>query len=268
MFSQQLLSSITAISLLLASCGGISQSKEEVRQDDETTNLTVSAASSLTDAMNEIEKLYQQQKPEVDLTYNFASSGSLEQQIQQGAPVDVFFSAASKQMNALQDKQLLLEGTRQDLLQNEVVLITPTENSSIDSFADLTNAENISIGEPEGVPAGKYAKEALTSLKLYSKVEPKTVLAKNVRQVLTYVETGNVDAGLVYATDVWQSDKVKVVAAAPEASHSPVVYPVAVIKNSQESQAAKDFVQFLASDKAGKVFERYGFKRISSKASQ
>ena len=267
MFSQQLLSSITVISLLLASCGGISQSQEEVGQN-ETINLTVSAASSLTDAMTEIEELYQQQKPEVDLTYNFASSGSLEQQIQQGAPVDIFFSAASKQMNALQNKQLLLEGTRQDLLQNEVVLIIPADDSSIESFADLINAENISIGEPEGVPAGKYAKEALTSLKLYSKVEPKTVLAKNVRQVLTYVETGNVDAGLVYATDVWQSDKVKVVAAAPETSHSPVVYPVAVIKDSQESQAAKDFVKFLASDKAGEVFERYGFKRIAPKLSE
>ena len=261
MFSKQLFGSIAA-SLLLASCSGVGQSKEQVGQN-ETINLTVSAASSLTDAMNEVEELYQQQKPEVDLTYNFGSSGSLEQQIEQGAPVDVFFSAASKQMNALQDNQLLLEDTRQDLLKNEVVLITPADGSSINSFADLTNAEKISIGEPEGVPAGKYAQEALTSLKLYSKVEPKTVLAKNVRQVLTYVETGNVDAGLVYATDVRQSDKVKVVAVAPETSHSPVIYPVAVTKDSQESTAAQEFVQFLAGDRAGEVFERYGFKRIS-----
>ena len=108
----------------------------------------------------------------MDITYNFGSSGSLQQQIEQGAPVDVFFSAAAKQMDALQKNQLLLEDTRRNLLQNQVVLIASTEADSIDDFADLTEANRISIGEPESVPAGKYAKEALTSLNLYQQVEP------------------------------------------------------------------------------------------------
>ena len=108
----------------------------------------------------------------MDITYNFGSSGSLQQQIEQGAPVDVFFSAAAKQMDALQKNQLLLEDTRRNLLQNQVVLIASTEANSIDDFADLTEANRISIGEPESVPAGKYAKEALTSLNLYQQVEP------------------------------------------------------------------------------------------------
>ena len=261
--SKQLFSYLAAVSLSLASCSGTSGSQDEVSKTQSTINLTVSAASSLTDAMNEIEGLYQQQKPEVDITYNFASSGSLQQQIQQGAPVDVFVSAANKQMDALQAKQLLLEGTRRNLLQNQVVLIVPADNSSIDDFEDLTKAKKLSIGEPDIVPAGKYAKETLTSLKLYNKVKPKTILAKNVRQVLTYVETGNVDAGLVYATDAQQSEKVKVVAIAPEKSHSPVIYPVAVIEDSQEPSAAREFAQFLASETAGEVFERYGFTPIA-----
>lgn len=262
MITKQFFSSMAA-SLLLVSCSGTSQSQDEVDRGKQTVNLTVSAASSLTDAMNEVAKLYQQQKPEVDITYNFASSGSLQQQIQQGAPVDVFISAAAKQMDALQDKQLLLKDTRTNLLQNQVVLIAPADTNSVNDFADLDNVEKISIGEPESVPAGKYAKETLTALNLYTKVEPKTVLAKNVRQVLTYVETGNVDAGLVYATDAQQS-KAKVVALAPERSHAPVIYPVAVIKDSQELSAAREFVQFLASDEAGEVFERYGFARIEA----
>lgn len=240
--------------------------KTQPVSSEQTTNLTVSAAASLTDALPPIKKLYEQQNPGVSITYNFASSGSLQRQIQQGAPADVFISASVNKMDALQKEGLLTEGSRKDLLQNKVVLIVSKNNTTISDFKDLTGAEvqKISIGEPESVPAGKYAKEVLTNGGIFEQLKPKTVFAKNVRQVLTYIETGNVDAGLVYATDANTSDKVKIATVAPADSHSPVVYPVAVIKDSQNLSAAKEFVEFLSSKPANEVFEKYGFTSVNN----
>jgi molybdate transport system substrate-binding protein len=227
-----------------------------------TVNLTVSVAASLQDAMQGIEPLYEQQSPDINIIYNFGSSGSLQYQIEQGAPVDVFISAAPKQMNALAEKELLLENTRQNLLNNQVVLITPKSQFNITKFQDLTrtNVQKIALGHPKSVPAGQYAKEVLKSSNLYNQLTSKFVFAKDVRQVLFYVETGNADAGFVYATDAKISDQVKVVATASENSHYPIVYPVAVIKNSQHPEAAKAFIQFLVSESAQELFRKYGFK--------
>lgn len=240
---------------------GCSQTNTTPVSSTEQTELTISAAASLTDAMNAIQPTYEQENPEVKLTYNLASSGSLQQQIEQGAPVDVFISAAPQQMNALEEKQLLLSGTRQDLLKNDMVLIVPQGENTVKSFEDLTTetVEKIAVGEPESVPAGKYAQEVLTSLNLLETVQPKEVYAKDVRQVLTYVESGNVDAGIVYSSDAKISDQVKIVATAPAESHSPIIYPVAVIKDSKNSEVAKDFIQFLSSQQSKAVFEQYGF---------
>ncbi|WP_413167081.1 molybdate ABC transporter substrate-binding protein [Capilliphycus salinus ALCB114379] len=226
------------------------------------TEMIVSAAASLTDVMKAIQPVYQQQNSSVKLTYNFASSGSLQQQIEQGAPVDVFISAAPRQMNELEQKGLLLSGTRKDLLNNGIVLVVPKRgNSSVKTFQDLTNGQvgKVAIGEPESVPAGRYAKEVLTSMNMYDKLQQKLVFAKDVRQVLTYVEGGNVDAGMVYTTDAKISDQVSIVATAPAGSHSPIIYPVAVIKDSKNPEAAKGFISFLSSNTAKSVFERYGF---------
>ncbi|MEW6492374.1 MAG: molybdate ABC transporter substrate-binding protein [Cyanobacteriota bacterium] len=229
--------------------------------------ITVSAAASMQDAMKAIKPLYKEQHANTKITYNFGSSGMLQQQIEQGAPVDVFVSAADKQMNALQEKNLLLEGTRKDLLKNQVVLVTPknAKAANISDFKELTSSKvnRFSIGDPESVPAGQYSKQVLTSLKLYDQLKAKTVFAKDVRQVLSYVETGNVDAGIVYATDAKISDQVKIVATAPEDTHKPIIYPVAVLKSSKNPEIAKDFVQFLSSDKAKAVFEQYGFSMAS-----
>jgi molybdate transport system substrate-binding protein len=227
----------------------------------QSVTLTVSAAASLQDAMKAIGSAYSQEKPNVSITYNFGSSGSLQQQIEQGAPVDVFISAALKQMNALQQKNLLLTDTRKDLLKNQVVLVAPKQATAISDFKDLsdTKVSKIAIADPQSVPAGQYGKEVLTSLNLFDPLKPKFVFAKDVRQVLSYVETGNVDAGFVYITDAKTSDKVKVVATASEASHSPIIYPVAVLKDSKNAGAAKEFVQFLSSDPAKALFEKYGF---------
>ncbi|HBE16793.1 MAG TPA: molybdate ABC transporter substrate-binding protein [Cyanobacteria bacterium UBA11149] len=230
-------------------------------QSPQTVTITVSAAASLQNVMEEIQQLYRKENPNVTIIYNFASSGSLQQQIEQGAPVDIFMSAASKQMNTLANKDLLLTDTRQDIIKNEVVLIVPKDAKGIGNFKDLSSdiVKKIAIGDPESVPVGQYSKEVFTSLKLSDKIKPKLIFAKDVRQVLYYVETGNVDAGIVYKTDAKLSDKIEVVATALPAYHAPIVYPVAVLKDSKNPDVAKKFVQFLSSDTAKQVFEKYGF---------
>jgi len=227
-----------------------------------SVNLNISAAASLKDAMNEIKQLYETENKGSTLTINYGSSGTLQQQIEQGAEVDLFISAAAKQMDALATKDLIVKDTRKDLLQNDVVLIVPKNSSKITSFNDLTTDKNtkLALGEPKAVPAGQYAEEVFTKLGILDKVKSKAVYGKDVKEVLTWVETENADAGVVYATDAKVSDKVKVVATAPSDSHSPVIYPAAIIKASKQVDAAKDFMKFLNSSKAKAIFEKYGFK--------
>lgn len=215
--------------------------------------------TSLKDALDEIKQHYEKEHPDVSLTFNYGSSGSLKRQILQGAPVDLFFSAAIEPYNELVEKGIIEEGT--NLLGNELALIVPKNNSSIKRFEDLAAEEihKMSIGTPETVPAGLYAKETLERMNLWEAVESKLVYAKDVRQVLSYVETGNVDAGIVYKTDALVSDKVKIAATADESIHAPIMYPVGVIKESQNYDATKSFYQYLQSENAIKVFEAYGF---------
>lgn len=241
--------------LLLASC---SRPTSTV-----APSLTISAAASLKDAMAEIQQLYTQQHP-VTIINNFGASGSLQQQIEQGAPVDIFICAAATQMDALQQKGLIITDTRKNILSNQVVLISPNNSQIVSNFKDLTSArvQKIALGEPKSVPAGKYAQEVLTFYNIFNQIKPKIIYAKDVRQVLTYVETGNVDAGIVYLTDAKISD-VKIVAIAPANSHSPVVYPVAVIQASKNINTAKKIVQFLSSKPASDVFKKYGFTKVT-----
>jgi molybdate transport system substrate-binding protein len=226
------------------------------------SEIIVSAAISLKDALDEVAHLYEASHPNVAVKTTYGASGTLQAQIEQGAPVDVFLSAAPKQMDALAAKGLLLEGTRKDLLRNEIVLIVPADSSlKITSFQDLTRADvkRVALGQPAAVPAGQYAKEVLTNFGIYDAVNSKAVLAKDVREVLTFVETGNVDAGIVYSTDALSSSKVRIVARAPENTHSPVIYPVAVIKDSKNPAIAREFTDFLSGPQARAVFRKYGF---------
>ncbi len=142
-----------------------------------------------------------------------------------------------------------------------MVLIVPADHDTVTDFADLTlsTVDNVAIGEPASVPAGTYAKAVLTTSKVFEAIQPKLVFGKNVRQVLSYVETGNVDAGIVYATDAQGSDRVEVVAIAPATAHPPIVYPIAVVQDSQEATAAQEFIDFLSSDTAIAIFQGYGF---------
>ncbi len=223
--------------------------------------LMVSVASSVQDAMKTVQTIYEQENPHVNIIYNFGSSGSLQQQIEQGAPSDIFISAAPKQMNSLQQKNLIIGKTRKNFLQNKVVLITSKDSETSVNFETLptANFDRIAVGDPKSVPAGQYAKEVLTTLKSYDKLTSKLVFAKDVRQVLFYVETGNVDAGIVYSTDANVSNKVTVTDTAIASSHSPIVYPIAVIKESKNYEEAQKFISFLLDKKAQKVFAEYGF---------
>ena len=225
--------------------------------------LIVSAASSMKNVLEEISSLYLAENPQTKLTYNFGSSGSLQRQIEQGAPVDIFISAASREMNNLQKQSLLVAETRQDIVKNQMVLIVNSDNNEIKDIADLAkiDGEKIAIGEPSSVPAGQYAKEILTHFNIWSQVRPQTVYAKDVRQVLNYVATDNIEAGIVYLSDT-KNAKVKIAATVPEQIHSSIVYPAAVVKNSNKPAAAKDFIKFLSTPKAQAVFQQYGFTSI------
>ena len=262
---------ITWISVSFLTVVGCSQltSNTPANQDRQANSveLMVSAAASMQDVMKEIGKAYQEEHTNAKIIYNFASSGTLTQQIKQGAAVDIFISANDKFMDELDEKNLLLPETRKNILKNDIVLIIPKQGnfSNISSLQQLTspNIRRFSIGEPESVPAGRYAREVLTYLQIYEQLKPKTIFAKDVRQVLSYVELGNVDAGIVYATDAKISNQVKVVANAPENSYKSIVYPIAAIKRTKNPEIAKRFIQFLNGDRAKNTFQKYGFKIAS-----
>lgn len=229
--------------------------------------IQVSAAISLKDALAVLKEMYEKKKPDADIRFNLASSGMLQKQIEQGAPVDLFISAGKKQMDDLAAKKLIVPETRCDLLGNELVLIVSKEKKvAITSFADLADkAQSISIGQPETVPAGKYGKETLSNLKLWDTVEKKIMFAKDVRQVLSYVDSGNVDAGLVYQSDTVALKSAVVAATAQKGSHSPILYPMALIKDGRNKDAAGAFMEFLKSAEAAKVFARYKFIPVTGK---
>ncbi len=234
------------------------------KPNSKSPELILSAAASMQDVLQEIKHLYLTKYPQANITFNFGSSGSLQHQIEQGAPIDIFISAAPQQMNDLAAKELLLNETRQDLVKNQMVLVTPSDNQSINDFSDLASksTEQIALGEPNSVPAGKYAQEILTNLNLIDGIMPKVVYGKDVRQVLNYVATENIEAGIVYRTDITKTKKVKVVAIAPEEIHSPAIYPVAVIKDSNNPEAARQFLEFLFTMEVQEIFERSGFTTI------
>ncbi|WP_339323619.1 molybdate ABC transporter substrate-binding protein [Paenibacillus sp. FSL W8-0194] len=225
-------------------------------------DLTISAAASMTDALEEIKAAYEKSHPNVELNFNFGGSGALQKQIEQGAPADLFLSAAVKNMKPLVEQGLMADGKVKTLLKNELVAVVPADSASpVGSIGDLGKAEvkRIAIGIPESVPAGNYAKEALTNAKLWEPLQPKLVQAKDVRQVLQYVETGNADAGFVYKTDALSSSKIGIAFTVDQASYSVVEYPVGIVKATKHAREAEDFYEYLQSQAALDVFVKYGF---------
>ena len=241
-----------------------SESKSEAGTEGSGTKkeIVVLAAASLTDVCGELEKMYEEQHQDIDLVFSFAGSGALQTQIEEGAPADIFISAAQKQMKALKEESLMKDDTICDLLENKVVLIVPADSTlGITSFEDVKKDEvkMVGLGELESVPAGQYAKAVFTSLGFWEDVEKKANFGTDVRTVLTWVEAGEVDCGVVYATDAYTTDKVKIVAEAPEGSCDKVVYPAGVVGASKNADDAAAFLDYLKTDEATKVFEKYGF---------
>lgn len=228
--------------------------------------ITVSAAASLKDVMQDIKKVYESESKGEKVTFNFGGSGSLQKQIENGAPADVFVSAAAKQMNELQKENLIENSTRTDIVTNEVVLILPKmSKSKIKDYNGLVNGDikKIGCGEPASVPVGQYSMEVFKNIGINEKISGKLVYAKDVRTVLSWVESENADAGIVYRTDAVISDKIKIVCAAPKGSHSSIVYPAAVISESKSKESAGKFVKFLKSAKAKELFIKYGFTPVN-----
>lgn len=225
------------------------------------TTILVSAAASLKDVLEEIKPTYEKTHTNVNLTLNFGASGALLQQIEQGAPTDIFISAAKRQMDTLDQKNALVPETRTNLANNQLAIVVPKASKAMTNIVSLKEPEikRVAIGETRSVPAGQYAEQVLQKLDLFNEVKPKLVYANNVRQVLASVESGNADAGFVYITDAKISDKVKVAMIVDESLHSPIVYPIAVLKSSKNIDAAKAFLQYLSGNGARGTLRKYGF---------
>ncbi|MBL0388038.1 molybdate ABC transporter substrate-binding protein [Tumebacillus sp. ITR2] len=252
---------LMAVSLvLLAGCSSQEPSTSTTPADKPHVTLTLSAAASLAKPLDTLTADYKKDHPEVEVTVNLGASGTLQKQIEQGAPADLFWSAGVAQMDALEKKELLADGTRQDVLKNELVLIRP-KSGTVQTFEDLGKpaVKKIALGTPETVPAGKYAQEALTKLHLWAHVQEKAIFGKDVTSVLTYVEHGEVDAGLVYKTDALSSTQVDIVATSDESAHSPILYPLAILKNTQHLPEAKALEDYLHSAHAQEVLQKAGF---------
>lgn len=226
-------------------------------------DLTVSAAASLTNAFKELAPAFEAQNPGTKLLLNFAASDALLAQIAKGAPVDVFASADQETMDRAQAQQLLAAGSRRDFAGNSLVLIAPSDGTlALGALGDLRQpgVKRIALGQPGGVPAGRYAKGALEAAKLWTELEPKAVYAQNVRQALDYVARGEAEAGFVYGTDAAvMKDKVKVALTVP--TETPIRYPVALIAGGPNPGAARAFVDYLLSPAGQAVLARYGFQK-------
>lgn len=269
---------ILLVTALLAACGGAASSSVPSSQsvassvssassqaeEHEPVTMLLAAAASLEDTfVNELIPMFVEQYPWIAVEGTYDSSGKLQTQIEEGLEASVFMSAATKQMAALVDGGLVDAGSVVELLENEIVLIAPIDSdTTIDSFEKITEADAIALGDPESVPAGQYAKEALTNLGVWDAIQSKVSFGTNVTEVLNQVAEGSADVGIVYATDAAQKpDEVKVLAIAPEGSlANKVIYPVGILTNAPQAEAAELFVEFLQTPAAMAVFVQNGFK--------
>jgi len=231
--------------------------------------LTLSVAISMKEAMEEIGRRFVQSRSGVRLHYNFGGSGELQKQIEAGAPVDIFVSAADRQMDDLARKGLILPGSRRTFARNALSVVVPADTPlTITRAADLLQpqVQRIAIGNPKTVPAGQYAEESLRALGLWDAVRPKLVFGENVRQVLEYVARGEVEAGFVYVTDLTgRSGLVKEAFRPPQGTYRPVTYPVAVVAGSRHAALGQAFVELLLSGEGEKALVRLGFQPPTEK---
>ena len=263
-------------SLLLSACGGTAASLQassapassaaaSSEASGESVQLTVFAAASLTETLNEISEQYKTVAPNVELVFNFDSSGTLKTQIEEGADCDLFLSAAQKQMNALQDEDLINTGTRVDLLENKVVLAVPEGNpADIQSFEDIGTdpCKRIALGN-EDVPVGSYSVEILTNLGILDELESsnKITYGSNVKEVTTQVKEASADCGIVYATDAYSAGLETVDEATADECRQ-VIYPAALTASTAHAEEAQAFLDYLTTDDAAAIFESVGFAMV------
>jgi len=237
--------------------------------EQESETILVSAAASLTEVFTDMESQFEAENPGVDVNFNFAGSGSLRTQIEGGAPVDVFASASQSYMDILAGKELIENSSREDFAQNSLVLIVPSSSTlNISGIEDLTSSEveRIAIGNPETAPVGKYTTQSLTEAGIWDQLEGKTILAEDVKQVLVYVERGEVDAGFVYMTDAKTAEPgtIEIVTTVPVTT--PISYPIAVVSASENKEEAQEFIDFVTGEAGQEILEEYGFTPESATA--
>lgn len=226
--------------------------------------IKVFAAASLKNALDEAAQAFTKQSGQT-ISVSYAASSALAKQIEQSAPADIFISADLDWMDYLEERKLLLEGTRKNLLGNDLVLIAPASSAlSLDiapgfDLAGALAGGRLAVGSVQGVPAGKYAKAALESLKVWDSVADKLAQADNVRAALALVAQGEAPLGIVYKTDAFAEPKVKIIARFPEDTHPPIIYPAAILKEAAAPDAAKAFLAFLSTPEAGSIFSKHGF---------
>jgi molybdate transport system substrate-binding protein len=231
-------------------------------QPQRRTELVVSAAASLKDVLTKIGQSYERAHPTIKLRFNFGSSGTLQTQIEQGAPVDLFIAAADKNVDDLIRQKLVDASSRRILAENRLVLIVPQASTlRLKSFKETASAAvtHVGIGGPT-VPAGMRAQEVFTKLGIWPMIERKAVRGKDVREVLTQVELGNVEAGVVYATDAAISPQVRIVATAPDSMHKPIRYPLAIVSDSSKQAQASSLARYLTAAPARTTLKQYGFR--------
>lgn len=239
----------------------ITPEENSTKDNQEPVTILVAAAASMEYSMNELIELFEEQNPYITVEGTYDSSGKLQTQIEEGLEADIFLSAATKQMDALKEKSLVDTDSIVELLENKIVLIVPIgSKTGITGFESILEADSIAIGDPESVPAGQYAKEVFESLGIYEEVASKSSFGTNVTEILNWIGEGSADAGVVYATDAASTDKVSVIAEAPEGTLAQkVIYPMGIVSASVKKEAAELFTKFLQSDEATSILEGYGF---------
>ncbi|HVF28448.1 MAG TPA: molybdate ABC transporter substrate-binding protein [Pyrinomonadaceae bacterium] len=252
--------------VLLAGCRASAPTNNDATQGEGET--IVSAAVSLRDAFQDIGNLYEE-RTGTKIKFNFGASGALQRQIEAGAPVDLFASAGAKQMDELAARELIDKETRRDFARNALVLIVPVKAArEINSFADLANSQiqKLAVGNPKTVPAGQYAEQLLANMKVLPALQSRLIFGEDVRQVLDYVARGEVDAGIVYATDASAAkDTVRIVDTAREDLHDPILYPLAVIKDSRHKEDAKRFGELVVGPEGQSILQKRGFLGASAR---
>lgn len=254
---------VAVCALLLLTLGGCKSPGGTPSAED--GEIIVSAAASLKDSFDEIGQLYMKRNA-TRVRFNYGASGVLQKQLESNAPVDVFASAGSRQMDELEGRGIIDGHSRRDFARNTLVLITwPGSSRAITSFADLLRPDvgRIVIANPKTVPAGQYAEQTLEALNAWQQIQSRLVFAEDVRQALEYVARGEIEAGIVYASDAFSAGaKVKVAATAPENSHSPIVYPIAMVSQSRQQKAAREFIDLVLSTEGQQILASHGFVAI------